>query len=650
MIMQAHIGESEKNKIELPFDVLKKHFIALGSSGSGKTVLCKVLIEEAAKNNIPSIIIDPQGDLASLALNCAKIKAKVMIYTPTSSKGIALSLNPLTLPKKDIDHEELVSIINTISTSICELIGYNLDNDQGKSAQTFLYEIITDSYKEGRDINGFPELIDLINNKESEFLSKNEQNNLVKKIKFLTVGEKELLFNFGTPLEIKNLLKNTISVIYLNTLDSFKDKDFFVSILATKLYEHILENPSKDLQSLFYIDEISTFLPAGNKKTLSKPILNLLYKQARKYGLGCIVSTQNPGDIDYKAFSQFSTWAIGRLTTKQDREKLKTTLKSIAGEKMGIVEENMPKLKPGEFLIFSPDVFEDIKKIHVRWLETEHKTLTTADINKLMDQYKDDTFNSINQTRNTKEMPKKGVRHIAVQLSQEQIDKLIHKNKKKLFRFFGPKKESINSVKLKLIPFFKTTIRAKSSRLLGLKKDIAEHKVFFNAVTGNPYTFVKDKFKAYEGFSHIINLSETELEIVKLLCKKDRISSNEISFKLKKSSVSINKSIKTLLEKKIITYDKKDNNNLWSLLVKINIPNDPKRLESSPGISDKKIEANIIKNKIDIGRINNLVRAWFGTAEIVESDSIYYPVYEIEYISKKGKRVLNLSGVNGNEF
>ncbi|MEA3429651.1 MAG: helicase HerA-like domain-containing protein [Nanoarchaeota archaeon] len=644
--MKALIGKSKDTNISIPFETFKKHFIALGSSGSGKTVMCKVIIEEAAKNHIPSIIIDPQGDLASLAINSEKINAKVMIYTPTSSKGIPLSLNPLKLPQHNLEKEELISIINTISSSLCKLLGYNLDNDKGRSAQTFMYKILEQAHQDNQELQNFNDLIEIIKTKESEFISKKEISKLVQKLKFLTIGEKELLFNFGEPLNIKSLLKNDISIIYLNTLNSTQDKDFFLSILTTKLYEHILENPSNKLQSLFYIDEISTYLPAGNRKTLSKPILNLLYKQARKYGLGCIVSTQNPGDIDYKAFSQFSTWAIGRLTTKQDREKLKTSLKSIAGNKINILEENMPKLKPGEFLLFSPDIFEDINKIKVRWLETEHKTLTTNDISKIMQTHSKNIHNQIKKTKLT---TKKGKKHIAIQLSQEQINKLINKNKKKLFKFFGPDKERIDFVKLKFIPFYNTIIKIKTSKLLRIKKDIKEHKIFFNSITGNPYNFIKDKFKKFEGFNHLINLSENELHIVKLLNKKDNISTNEIAFKLKKSASSTNNQIKSLFEKKIITYDKKENINIWSLLIKVNVPN-PKKLESSPGISEKSINAEILNPKIDINKLNKLVRTWFGTAEIISHEIIYYPVYEIKYLSKKGSRNLTLSAVNGAPF
>jgi len=649
--MKAHIGFEGKEEINIPFESLKKHFIALGSSGSGKTVICKILIEEAAKNKIPSIIIDPQGDLASLALGEEKLKSKIMIYTPTSGKGIPLSLNPLSLPKKDIEEDELISILNTISSSLCELLGYNIEKDNGKSAVAFIYDILKTKVKDSEEYS-INELISLVEeNKDNEFLSDKEIKDLIKKLKLLTVGEKELLFNYGESLNIKKLLENDISIIYLNSLKSFIDKDFYISILTTKLYEYMLENPSKNLQALFYIDEISTFLPAGNKKTLSKNILNLMYKQGRKYGIGCIVSTQNPGDIDYKAFSQFSNWAIGRLTSKQDREKLKITLKSLS-DNFSDIESTLPKLKPGEFLLFSPDNFDSIKNIKTKWLLTEHKTLTLNDIDEIMKKYKKN-IKALTKT-NQKEIPiakSKGPKHFSVHLSKEEINNIVDKNKKKLFIIFGPEKEKIESTKLDLVPFYKTKIRAKTSKLMGLKKSIDEHIIFFDGLTGEPIQIKMDNFKNFKGFSKLKELSEDEIEAIKLLNNKDNISLNEIAFKLNKSTKITNNILKKLQDKKLITYDNKSGSTLWSILIDINVPNKLSKIESlHNSYSDKNLEGDILKPKINIKDIEKIARTWFGTAELIDSEIIYYPVYEISYISKKGLRKIKISAVNGSLF
>ncbi|MBW3015202.1 DUF853 family protein [Candidatus Woesearchaeota archaeon] len=670
--MEAYIGtrlgDKDKEEISIELDVLKKHFIALGGSGSGKTVLCKVLIEEAITNKIPSILVDPQGDLGSLGLfdaeslsrGSGRIKeSKVIIYTPTSNKGIPICLSPFKLPKKGLNEEDVISIINTIAVSICRLLGYNLENDKGKSASAYLYKLLFECYGEGSEISDFNNLSQVIEARgEDELLSKTEIGTLVKRLKLLTIGEKDLLFNFGVKLNIKQLLKNDVSVIYLNTLNS-GDKDFFLSMLCKELYEYMLLKPSKNLQALFYVDEISTYIPAGNKKTLSRDILRIIFKQARKYGIGCIISTQNPGDIDYKAFSQFSTWAIGRLTAKQDRAKVKESLKAIAGDEVDEITSSMAGLKPGEFVIFSPDIFEKIEKIKVRWLYSEHKTLNLEDIKTFMDRYRsefkvlDSKFEKIRDNTGTedykKRMSGKERKHFRIRIKGESLNKLINKNKKKMFKFFGPDKEKLEGYTLNFIPFYKTKVRVIKKNLLGIKKNIKDYEVYFNALDGSTFVFKQEDFKRLEGFERLIGLTENELQVIKVLNKKDNLSSAEIGYEIGVSKQMVGNTLKGLLNKKIATYDKVSKQFLWSLLIKIDKNNIP-RIESKANLEYSEIESKLKIPKVKSEQINELVRGWFGTAEVIEEELVYYPIYELRYIDKKGNRDIRISAVNGEVF
>jgi len=285
-----------------------------------------------------------------------------------------------------------------------------------------------------------------VRDKTDNLISDKEIKKIVKKINYLTVGEKDLLFNFGIPLDIKHFMKpGQISVIYLNTLHSETEKQFFVSSLATELYEFMLTNPKKDTQLIFYIDEISSYIPAGAKKPMSKPILKLIYKQARKYGVGCIVATQNPGDIDYTALSQFSTWAIGRLTTKQDRAKIIDALKSVAGSKASKIDEKLPSLKPGEFALFSPDNFDNIIDLKVRHLISPHQTLNDNDVKKAIPNSLRQSFEKSFVKKAAKlsvgkcgeeKISGKGIRHLKINVSQEKANEIVEKSKKKLFQVF----------------------------------------------------------------------------------------------------------------------------------------------------------------------------------------------------------------------
>ena len=129
--------------VELPVEALHRHLMALGASGSGKTVLCKCVMEEAVRHGIPVVIVDPQGDIASLALKGKQEelesrgipltmqeeyfdKARVSIFTPASSKGIPISVNPLSFPSADTPHDEAILALDMTATSLSSFLGYDL--------------------------------------------------------------------------------------------------------------------------------------------------------------------------------------------------------------------------------------------------------------------------------------------------------------------------------------------------------------------------------------------------------------------------------------------------------------------------------------------------------------------------------------------
>ena len=150
------IGKAnDGNPLSLPLDVMKKHYVCFGASGSGKTVLGKVFLEECARNGVPCIIVDPQGDLASLGiigeqadlvahgadLTRAKEyedKVEVRIFTPASSKGIPIRVEVFSMPDKDIPVEERVNALDMTASSIVQLLDYDYDSPKGTAARKFL--------------------------------------------------------------------------------------------------------------------------------------------------------------------------------------------------------------------------------------------------------------------------------------------------------------------------------------------------------------------------------------------------------------------------------------------------------------------------------------------------------------------------------
>lgn len=407
--------------IDLPARALLRHMMALGSSGSGKTVLCKVVVEEAVRSGLPVLCIDPQGDLCSLADGSAdpdvlrehgidpalaaefRDRADVVIFTPGSRKGVPLCADPVDAGLSALQGAERLSAVSRTAAMIVSLLGYDADSDDGAG----LAAVFDAALGELLDGGGAPSLAALSEHLDalerdgygqlSRYLDPKKIRSACQRLARLDVGARRLLLHEGIPVEIDVLLgrgqgaaatppgRIRIAVIYLNTLQNQDDKDFFVAAIADRLYSWMLAHPSPEPQALFYIDEVSPFVPPV-RKPACKDGLQLLFKQARKYGVCCLMATQNPGDVDYKAMAQFGSWALGRLTTRQDLKKIEPTVKSLDPVACDAIMQKLPALRPGEFVLLSPDHFPEARELRTRWLFGAHETYDEERIERLADE------------------------------------------------------------------------------------------------------------------------------------------------------------------------------------------------------------------------------------------------------------------------
>jgi hypothetical protein len=402
----------------LPVRALLRHVIALGSSGSGKTVFCKVVVEEAIRHGIPVIAIDPQGDLASLALGPPadaalaaqggdvtiakelRDKADVVVFTPASNKGVPLCADPVSADLRRLPPGERAHAVSRTASRIAALLGYDLDSDEGGGVLAVLDRCLTELIDAGRPADTLAAVIEHLAQLDdaglaryARYLDPKRIRAAIRRAARLDVGARRLLFHEGIPIDIDVLLgrrgvgatpagKTRVSVIYLNTLHAQEDKEFIVAAIADRLYSWMLQNPSPTLQALFYIDEIAPFIPPV-KKPSCKEDLELVFKQARKFGVGCLIATQNPGDVDYKSLSQFGTWAIGRLATRQDLKKVEPALRGVAGANTDTVIAELPGLKPGNLVVLAPDHHDAPLALATRRLATMHETLDETHIERL---------------------------------------------------------------------------------------------------------------------------------------------------------------------------------------------------------------------------------------------------------------------------
>jgi hypothetical protein len=419
--------------VELPVRALLRHVIALGSSGSGKTVFCKVVVEEAVRQGIPVIAIDPQGDLASLALGSpadAELVAQggdaaiarelrdrmdVVVFTPASQKGVPLCADPVDGGLAELPPDERAHAISRTASRIAALLGYDLDSDEGGGVLAVLDRCIAELIDAGHPADSLAAVIEHLAQLDdpgleryARYLDPKRIRAAIRRAARLDVGARRMLFHDGVPIDIDVLLgrtgvpppagKTRVSVIYLNTLHAQEDKDFIVAAIADRLYSWMLRNPSATPQALFYIDEIAPFIPPVRKPSC-KEDLELVFKQARKYGIGCLIATQNPGDVDYKSLSQFGTWAIGRLATRQDLKKVEPALRAVAGATTDAVVDELPGLKPGNLVVVSPDHYEQPRALATRRLATLHETLDETMIERLARERWHEPFAKLHVTR-----------------------------------------------------------------------------------------------------------------------------------------------------------------------------------------------------------------------------------------------------------
>ena len=411
---------------------LTTHAAIIGMTGSGKTGLGISLLEEAAIDNIPSIIIDPKGDMGNLLLTFPSLQgsdfepwieeqdavnnglsiselalktaqtwengveadfqskeriqklkdsADFTIYTPGSSAGVQISiLSSFKAPSIEVleDNELLVSLINSTVSSILSLIDEKDDN----SSKEFILisTIFMNSYANQKDLS-LEELITYIVTPPfskvgifdlETFFPSNERLKLALKLNTIIANPAFKSWIEGEPLDISNLLydesgKAKVSIFSIAHLND-SQRMFFVSLLLNQMVSWMRrQEGTTSLKALLYMDEIFGYFPPNANPPSKQPMLTLL-KQARSFGVGIILSTQNPVDIDYKGLANIGTWFIGRLQTKQDKEKVIDGLSSAIEGKIdkNEMENLLSNLEKRTFIM--KNINEDgIKIFQTRW-------------------------------------------------------------------------------------------------------------------------------------------------------------------------------------------------------------------------------------------------------------------------------------------
>ncbi len=413
---------------------LTTHGLIVGMTGSGKTGLSIALLEDAAIDGIPAIVIDPKGDLSNLFLTFPDLQAQdfepwvdaadatrkgmdikgfskhiasvwkkgladwgqdgkriqkfkdsceLALYTPGNTSGRPIRvLNSFAAPAASLleDKDALRERVTGVVSGLLSLIGLNTDPIRSRE-HILISNLINKAWMDGKDYELGQLIADIQNPPFTKlgvmdlesFFSAKDRMDLSMVINSLLASPGFSAWMEGEALDINSLLyakdgKPKLSILSIAHL-SEQERMFFVSLFLNEMVSWVRSQPgTSSLRALLYMDEVAGYFPPTANPPSKPPMLTLL-KQARAHGLGVLLATQNPVDLDYKGLSNMGTWFLGRLQTERDKARVLDGLEgaSGAGFNRKEIDKLLSGLKSRVFLI--NNVHEDHPELfHTRWV------------------------------------------------------------------------------------------------------------------------------------------------------------------------------------------------------------------------------------------------------------------------------------------
>lgn len=396
---------SDGARVDLDARALTTHGFILGMTGSGKTGLCVTLLEEAMRARVPVIAVDTKGDLATALLafapgapaiarwttdaaqasqridsalqdagldaggfNAVRAGYEARLYTPGSAAGISINLlGGLTSPD-DTTEASLADAADATARGLLGLLGLEADPLTSRE-YLLLVQLLTTAWSGG----GTPTLADLVRQVGQppftslgalaldDFFPPKDRQGLMVRLNGLLASPKFAAWRSGEPLDAQRLLfsgdgRPRLSVYSVAHLAD-EERVFTVALLLEAVQRWMRRQGGADgLRAIILLDEIFGYFPPAPANPPTKaPLLGLL-KQARAFGVGVVLATQNPIDLDYRGLGNIGTWWVGRLQTEQDKQRIRDALASAAaatGATPAQLDGLIATLAPRQFLLHS---------------------------------------------------------------------------------------------------------------------------------------------------------------------------------------------------------------------------------------------------------------------------------------------------------
>jgi len=409
--MQLKLGKGLGEPVCLNANQLTTHGVIFGMTGSGKTGLAVGLLEELVQAGVPLLLLDPKGDLTNLGLlfpecrpdqlaewleagqDAQELSAHLQkerllagivpsqvaalrdrldlrIFTPGSRAGRSIDLlGSFRRPDLEVlqDPESRTQLVSGLIQGLLALVGVSADPLRSPQALV-LSQIVDQAWESGQDLKLEDLVLRLVDPPFKKvgvfpletFYPADERLQLAMQFNALLASTSFAAWSQGEALDPAALLrlpedgKTPVNLFYLAHL-SDSERMFFVSLLLYRVLAWTRSlSGSSQLRALLYFDEVAGYMPPHPANPASKPPLLTLLKQARAVGLGVVLATQNPVDVDYKGLSNASNWWIGRLQTSQDRERVADgLLLAQAGMDGQALKQEFEQLQPRHFLFKS---------------------------------------------------------------------------------------------------------------------------------------------------------------------------------------------------------------------------------------------------------------------------------------------------------
>jgi DNA helicase HerA-like ATPase len=381
-------------------DDLKTHLVVFGATGSGKTGLLIVLMEELVRNKIPVLAIDVKGDLSNIALNpydenVERVFGERLIEwrRKAEDNGIRREMfegfesTVYTLGAKEGSPLNIMSLIGTSDPSDLELSASLVTSfSKSFSSSSVARGLVSAILREMKSFS-FEELVRRIVEPTfssigalsiEEYMPKRKRVLLASEISSVVFSPAMEGFRVGEAFD-PDRLRGATSIYLAHLPDDLKM--LAVALILRRVYRWMLgKGSSESIRLGVFMDEVYGYLPPFPRNPPSKSPILLLLKQGRGFGVFMAIGTQNPRDIDYRAISNIGTWVIGRLRTEQDRNALVKGLSDALGVALG---DSLAELDSREFMMLTPD--GKVRRFKTRFAASYLKgPLTLEEIRELM--------------------------------------------------------------------------------------------------------------------------------------------------------------------------------------------------------------------------------------------------------------------------